>query len=189
MIKQVLIFVLLLSTSAAIADTNKGTKENPWFVGATLGANFVPDNESLDSEDSEALFKYGFDLGYQFNDWFALEGGLALSSQLTSTHCGRDNENCVRWKQDYKFQHLGLRGEIPIGRFFALSGKLGILKGTYQSQFDDESFSSFYPTFGVKFKVGDNWAFMYQLEYIRLPIGNGVKKEVMGANLMARYRF
>jgi len=135
--------------------------ENPWYAGARIGATHYSDfsqnlstNEDIDDDD----FLGGLFLGYNFNDWFALETGY--------THLGKleVNDNA-----DISQQALELVGKFTwqATESFDLFAKAGVFAakskgGDQLSGYDDNSTNA---TLGLGTEYHFTESFSARLEY------------------------
>src|SRR4249919_2153962 len=110
--KTKLLSTLLLSATLGAAAFGAQAQDKGFYAGAGVGQSFV-DEGAYDDEDT-AFSVFG---GYQFNRYFALEGGYANLGKIEAKPVGRDLET------DSVF--LTAVGIVPITDKFSVYGKAG----------------------------------------------------------------
>jgi len=179
MLKNILVILTLSMALPAMAEDKLD-----WAAGVSYGFTEFPDDY-----DSDNRGKFGLNGNRKLTHWLSVEGGLVRYKNKSTDHCDINNQNCVIWTQKLQFAHVRLRADLNIGRVFAFTSKLAVMQGEHESQFDSRSFTSFYPSVGLKWNIGKKVALIYEYEQSRIPIGNSEKDTLKSLNLTLQYKF
>ena len=137
--KTKLLSTLLLSATLGAAAFGANAQDKGFYAGAGVGQSFV-DEGAYDDEDT-AFSVFG---GYQFNKYFALEGGYADFGKIES-------KGAPDLEADTAY--LTAVGSLPITDKFSAYAKAGFHRWNLDSELpgvvgnDDDSGSD--PTYGV----------------------------------------
>ena len=127
--KTVIVLTLALAASAANAADFFG-KNKGFYLGASVGKSFYdPKDSDIDIPPlgsyttNDKGVSYSAYAGYQFNDYFALEGGYVdLGEVVSKFGNGRTNNMSLKgWE-------LSAVGSYPIVKGFSALGKLGVTR-------------------------------------------------------------
>lgn len=159
-----LVSSLLLAATLGAAAFGAQAQDKGFYAGAGVGQSFV-DEGAYDDEDT-AFSAFG---GYQFNRYFALEGGYADFGQIESDRPGQPS-------LEGDTAYLTAVGIIPITDKFSAYGKAGVHRWNLDNALptltgsNDDSGSD--PTYGVgvQYRINDRVAL--RGEYSRFEIGD-----------------
>ncbi|WP_036828539.1 OmpA family protein, partial [Photobacterium sanctipauli] len=131
---------LLISTSA-IAEPYIGAKAGQtWFDDACVSG------QACDDEP----YSFGVFFGYEFLDFFSIEGGYDYLGKVTGVGIDDDSVEAIT---------IGPKFNIPLNNYFSLYGKLG---GAFVKFGDDDDYSTL-AAGGIELEASKNLTF--RLEY------------------------
>lgn len=107
--KKILLALLCVSSVSSFA-------ESPVYIDANIGLNTSWSSTALNA-----------DVGYMFNRYFGIEGGLTYSSGYNY------NYGPYSWSTNYWMLDGAVKGVLPLSDVFALYGKLGLGLNNYTS--------------------------------------------------------
>lgn len=206
MFRNCLILMMAFSTCAVLAQQDKG-----WYLSAEIGpAEYNPPENDLDEQSGSEDFDTSLFItkgGYQFNRYFALEGGLIVMGPWEfAGENGKVEVAAAGFRGD-------VVGRIPIGDWFALVGKAGVTTyGTYEETKDangkkiDTDNAEVQPNFefGMQFHISDHFTITAALhsilledpEFKRVQVGSTTSVELekdsaflQGVTVGLQYRF
>ena len=162
----------------AMGAQAQDSHDKGWYAGAGVGQSFV-DEGAFDDEDT-AFSAFG---GYQFNKYFALEGGYADFGEIESNVAGAPS-----FEGDTAY--LTAVGIVPITSQFSAYAKAGFHRWKLDQAMPgltgsaDDSGTD--PTYGVgvQYRLSDRWAL--RGEYSRFEIED---LDTDLAQLQIRYDF
>jgi OOP family OmpA-OmpF porin len=163
MLSRALLAVVLGGAALSAQAADKG-----FYAGAGVGQSFVDETakggQVYDDEDT-AFSVFG---GYQFNRYFALEGGYANLGKIEAKPVGRDLET------DSVF--LTAVGIVPITDKFSAYGKAGFhrwnLDEAIPALTGETDDSGTDPTYGVGLQYRFNDKVALRTEYSRFEVGD-----------------
>jgi OOP family OmpA-OmpF porin len=135
--------LVLCAAAASVSAFAAAQTADGWYLGTSVGrSNVKITDENASADDKRQGTGTGFKLygGYQFNDYFALEGQYIrlATAKYHTIHSGG-----YQLDESYKISGLALDavGILPISDSFSLLGKLGVMQMQIQSdwQFGSES--------------------------------------------------
>ncbi|GLS90613.1 porin OmpA [Psychromonas marina] len=77
--------IVVLGSLLFVGNVAANAQDNPWYVGARVGATHYADFENASGSNSvkdDKDLAAGVFLGYSFNDWFGLEAGYTYLGEL-----------------------------------------------------------------------------------------------------------
>ena len=202
-----------LAVLALIASPMAQAQDPGWYLGANIGQSKakIDDNSirngllaadftavSLDDHNKNTGFKIY--TGYQFNRYFALEGGYFNLGQVgydaATTPLGNLNG-----KLKYQGLNLDALGFLPLGARFSLFGRVGLTYGQTKDSFTgtgqvdvmdpNPSQHAFNPKVGVglQYEVSHRIALRAEVERYRLDdaIGNRGDVDLASLGLLVRF--
>lgn len=110
---------MTLSTASLAANDNEISINKGIYVGASIGYGGSGNNPYTHNSRALGLI-YGFNGGYKFNKYFALEGGYTALPNVTIGNSDLTKDN---WLVD-----VAAKGIIPINQRFNIYGKVGIAR-------------------------------------------------------------
>ncbi len=165
-------FITVAALSSTAFGAQPGPGESGFYVGAGLGrASTDLNSGGISGDDRDNAWK-GFG-GYQFNRYFAVEGGyLDLGRASVAGTGGTLSSDSTAWQ-------ASLVGSLPLGQQFALIGKVGVARtetdtistigGTPVAANDRNTD----PTYGLGLRYDFTKAFGVRGEWERLRTSNG----------------
>lgn len=157
---------LIASFAHAAQDTNL-TSENGFYALGSLGkARFDLSNDGFDSaiksmggavrrSSSSAGTVYKVNVGYNFNKFFAVEGGyvkLGKAPYNTSVKGGQVSSSVKA-----SGIHVAALGILPVNEQFSVFGKLGLIRSTVHQQLDASGPGQQVSGSNTYHRVGGNW--------------------------------
>ena len=137
---------LVLCAAAASVSAFAATPTNDgWYLGTSVGRSEIKTTNDNANDDTSKGTGTGFKLygGYQFNDYFALEGQYI---RLATAKYRSNRPGGYQLDESDKFSGLAFDavGILPISDSFSLLGKLGVMQTQIQSdwQYGSESGSA-----------------------------------------------
>ncbi|QDP02312.1 outer membrane beta-barrel protein [Thalassotalea sp. PS06] len=133
--RKVTVVALLLCPFASNAEIPRSPI--PFYAGVGLGSSSYdyPNNDLESRSVDKSGFYYQLFAGYSFNEYFAIEAGYAVLSELEETieqeFAGTTDRN-VELYRDSTISvdgfRLNLKGSLPINRHFSLYAKAGLFR-------------------------------------------------------------
>ena len=156
--------ILALAPLTAIADSG-------FYLGGSIGSSSLTDDFDGFDVDTDSI-SFRLTAGWQFNDFFSLEGGYHNFGKFEQSFDVAGNPVDVRLKAD-GFT-LGATGSYPLGEKFALLGRAGAffwdgdadINNVSQAQPED---TNLYYGGGAKYAISDRFSLLgdwtrYELE-------------------------
>jgi OOP family OmpA-OmpF porin len=156
--------ILALAPLTAIADSG-------FYLGGSIGSSSLTDDFDGFDVDTDSI-SFRLTAGWQFNDFFSLEGGYHNFGEFEQTFDVAGNPVDVRLKAD-GFT-LGATGSYPLGEKFALFGRAGAffwdgdadINNVSQARPED---TNLYYGGGAKYAISDRFSLLgdwtrYELE-------------------------
>ncbi|MGI9297581.1 MAG: porin family protein [Gammaproteobacteria bacterium] len=172
----------MLSVPAAAQEESD---KSGFFVAPEVGQVKAKDYcdqfpSSWSCEDSEIMF--GISGGYQFNEFFAAEGGVRFASGFDFT----SQDGSVNGDVDFMSFSIGGRARLPFGGNFAATGKAGFhfweadasITGTTSVELSDDDTDPYFGG-GLEFIASDNIA--VRAEYTRYQLDDDDADVISGA--------
>jgi OOP family OmpA-OmpF porin len=183
---------ILLAVLAALAGTAAAQSQGA-YVGGNVGrAEQKITIEGFSEKDHDTGFKlYG---GYNFNQYFGLEGGYADLGKLELSALNS------RFKTEPTSVYFAATGTLPLDAGFSLFGKAGIARTEvkafatdgFDSVRDKASRSTAYVSVGAAYAINTNFSVVAEYEYFgKVAKLDGVDGDLK-ANMVSvgvRYKF
>ena len=130
-------------------------------------------------------------IGYMFNPYFGLEGGLTYSPLNVA-----ENTSAVNVTSDYFGLDVAVKGLLPLSRSFGLYGKLGLSENWYNSTVSVGGLSASASGdstgglvgVGAQFNLTRNWSMHLENDYTFLFSPDGISNPNL-AMLGVEYKF
>ena len=130
------IITLILASSLSIAHANSFESSPNWYLGGFVGQSdydvSLPDpnaTPSVDFDHTDTAFK--LIAGYEFNEYFAIEGGYTNLGELTLSYNKEFNDGTFSYSESSKLAAevdgfiVNLVGKLPITESTHLYAKVG----------------------------------------------------------------
>ena len=131
-----LVLLSLIGSASVVAETDK----TGFYVGGEFGAiKIKPDVSGAESKSGQSYGAYG---GYNFNDWFGLEGTVYASSDFSDN--GDDSLTLSSFAVSPKFTFV-------LNETFSLYGKMGL---SFTGMRIDANNDRYIDYFGASFIIG-----------------------------------
>lgn len=136
------LFALVSSAQANVEDSNN----NGWYVGGAIGLSTVDmrANGIEHDDDSESFIAYG---GYNFTEWFGLEGGFLITGDIANNQDSIDSAY-------YSAASLTPKFTFQLTPRAALFAKVGLAAFTYTERDKDGTKKNSYDNL---YKRTRNW--------------------------------
>jgi len=161
--KTTLLSTLAIGATLAFATLSANAQDKGFYAGAGVGQSFV-DEGRYDDHDT-AFSAFG---GYQFNKYFALEGGYVDFGEIEADVAGPSFEG--------DSTYISAVGTLPLNDRFAVYAKAGIHRWNLDTSLpaltgtaDDNNTD---PTYGVGAQYRFNDRFSMRTGYDRFEVGD-----------------
>ena len=161
--KTTLLSTLAIGATLAFATLSANAQDKGFYAGAGVGQSFV-DEGRYDDHDT-AFSAFG---GYQFNKYFALEGGYVDFGEIEADVAGPSFEG--------DSTYISAVGTLPLNDRFALYAKAGIHRWNLDTSLpaltgtaDDGDTD---PTYGIGAQYRFNDRFSMRTGYDRFEVGD-----------------
>ena len=185
--KKLLALIVVSTISLANADT-----------GAYVGANIGFANIERWWSAGTALTING---GYNFNSYFALDGGATWISPINSQYTINGTLPAIGYTQNQSFADIAAKGSLPLSDIFNFYAKLGAGVGYASSSINMTSATGsnwngdssaynlgIYMALGGELKLGKNWGITFD-DYGLMPLNNNGWGNINVFGVGAKYNF
>lgn len=181
-------------TAAMPALALAANTDEPWYAGAKVGwsdfysQDYATGLQSGDTKNSDKVGA-GVFLGYQFNDWFALEGGYDWLGKDGLRVSGTNREG----KQRYQGIQLSGKFSAPIADNLDAYARLGVMGYRASGAFGDKHDGAApLAALGLEYNIDRNWSTRLEYQYthhLGKVADNGVRADNGLLSLGVAYHF
>lgn len=159
--------LLAVAVAAALpAIVHAANVDEPWYVGGKVGwsdfysKDYFPGLTDGDTSNGDKVGAGAF-VGYQFNDWFALEGGYDW--------LGKEGvrEALTGLEGKAKFQGVQLAGKFstPLTDNLDAYARLGVMGYRVSGDGDSHSGAAPLAALGLEYNIDRNWSTRFEYQY------------------------
>ncbi len=159
--------LLAVAVAAALpAIVHAANVDEPWYVGGKVGwsdfysKDYASQFGSGDTSNSDQVGAGAF-VGYQFNDWFALEGGYDW--------LGKEGIRYGLQEGKQRFQGIQLSGKFstPVTDKLDAYARLGVMGYRASGAFGDKHDGAApLAALGVEYNIDRNWSTRFEYQYV-----------------------